>query len=417
MAQPLNRQRPAGASAFGRDVPFRPLAFPESLRIPLPHNTNTANLKPRGSVVRTGEALVIDPSTMSPTPIAPMAGTIGDITEVMLFNGQSFRAVELIVDPQASDETAAMLLPAPDMMTDPEKAARHLAGRGVAADRVASPNLFAQLRQCLEKKPDTLICCAIDSDPDTPLNASVAAMFHEDMIAGLTALADVTGASRRLLVMDNAPPQANAKIETIPLASGYPLTDPTILLYATLRRRLKPGELPVKEGVILIDAPCAASIGAAARRGETMRQVPLVLRDHRAQHTHHLLAPVGMSLDDILRQLRLSSDRALPRGGDALRDRRIHTDAVVSAGELIVHLSMEESPEIPDPCIRCGWCVESCPTHIHPAGLLQAAQNDDPVLALHYGLPACIECGICGYVCPSRLPLLGGIRVLRGSNP
>jgi electron transport complex protein RnfC len=50
---------------------------------------------------------------------------------------------------------------------------------------------------------------------------------------------------------------------------------------------------------------------------------------------------------------------------------------------------------------------------IHPAGLLEAAQDNDPDLAESYGLHACIECGICSYVCPSRLPLLPAIRELR----
>ena len=54
---------------------------------------------------------------------------------------------------------------------------------------------------------------------------------------------------------------------------------------------------------------------------------------------------------------------------------------------------------------------------IHPAGLLEAAQADDPELADAYGLAACIECGICNYVCPSRLPLLEGIRTLRRRGP
>ena len=49
---------------------------------------------------------------------------------------------------------------------------------------------------------------------------------------------------------------------------------------------------------------------------------------------------------------------------------------------------------------------------IQPAGLLEAAQQDDPLLADRYGLDACIECGICTYVCPSHLPILSGIRAL-----
>jgi electron transport complex protein RnfC len=67
----------------------------------------------------------------------------------------------------------------------------------------------------------------------------------------------------------------------------------------------------------------------------------------------------------------------------------------------------------PDPCIRCGWCVEACPSSIHPAGLLDASQRRDHAAADRYGISACVECGLCDYVCPSRLPILNGIRMMR----
>jgi electron transport complex protein RnfC len=99
-----------------------------------------------------------------------------------------------------------------------------------------------------------------------------------------------------------------------------------------------------------------------------------------------------------------------------LRDVQIQPDTILGAGELIIHAAPMDSAAIPGSCIRCGWCADACPTRVHPAGILEAAQLDDPELAERNGLEACIECGICTYVCPSELPLLRGIRTMMGKG-
>ena len=56
-------------------------------------------------------------------------------------------------------------------------------------------------------------------------------------------------------------------------------------------------------------------------------------------------------------------------------------------------------------CIRCGRCIDACPSLLVPERLMEASiRNDlDAFEALH-GME-CVNCGSCSYVCPAKRPL------------
>ena len=150
-----------------------------------------------------------------------------------------------------------------------------------------------------------------------------------------------------------------------------------------------------------------------------MLRVPLAVHERQGPddpgRTHLWLAPVGVCIGEVLTHLDLPGPEHLElRAGGPLRDVRLNAGCIVSGGELGIYVTAKEPHINPDPCIRCGWCIEGCPVGAQPAGILQAAQAESFVLGRRHGLDACIECGICSYVCPSHLPLLHAIRRLRG---
>ncbi len=291
------------------------------------------------------------------------------------------------------------------------------------ADRTNSPSLAGQLR-AIERgaKVSAVVCCLLDTDPAVPLNAAVATTMADELLAGVEALGVAAGGAKLLVVID---PEAAAvwaalrprarrpsRIRLLPLRNDYPQADPSLLIYSLLHRRLPPGRLPTDRGVMLVDGAAAADVG----RGSP-GPVPIAVRDHFAQRTHLLAVPDGTPLADVLRFADIDPLAAVLRSGEFLRDQLIGPGTSVSAaGERVFHVTAPALSANPDPCVRCGWCVEACPTRVHPAGMLDAAQRSDLAAAERYGLSGCIECGICTYVCPTRLPLLGAIRGLRAEQ-
>jgi electron transport complex protein RnfC len=438
-------------SSWPSAVPqLRPLEMPRRLRIPLSGGAvgpvAQVMVRPPGSDVLRGERLTLSPPEASHAPLSPATGRIVGTWRAMLTNGGAVPVVEVepdVVAPHAgSDDVAAPGMPGAHGADDHPQLARTLEGigpkdlpawierlrdAGVWAERRGSPDLTAQLHQALRRPVDTVLCSVLDNDAAVRLNGVMAARHPLELLAGVGLLARLTRANRTsALIEAGAPPQwwkrlrrvgRHCHVDVLALRNDYPQSDPTLLLYALLDRRLRPGRSPVEQGVLILDAAAAVAVGQVLLHEQPMLHVPLAVHDHARHEAHFLLCPVGTALEDALALGGIGVPQGIVlRSGDLLRDAVIPGDAVVGGGELVIHVTPQAAPLHPEPCIRCSWCIESCPVRIQPAGLLEAAQRRQMLLSERFGADACIECGVCSYVCPSRLPLLPAIRGLKRAS-
>jgi electron transport complex protein RnfC len=392
--------------------------------------------KPVWTAVRRGDPLTETTAENFATPLAPADGRIVAVETVELVDGREVPAAVLETEPPAAPDPDEPLNPGGAVATPPsadlfgqigtaERGAwiEALRGAGVWADRWTSPDLLAQLHQSLRRPIDTVLCSALDTDRALPLQGMLADSNGADLAAGVDLIAKIAGASRSWVLVDEVSPEPYqvalgatvGKVggRLVPLRNDYPQANPTLLLYVVLGRRLPPGHLPTEAGTLLLDAAAAVAVGRFVQSREAMLSVPVAVSEPASGRVQFAGAPVGMQVADLLAHLRIPEGSTTLFGGPPLRDVRVKRTAVVAAAELSLYCLAMPVEAVPDACIRCGWCVEACPVHIHPAALLEAVQYDDMDLADDAGLHACIDCGVCSYICPSRLPLLAGIRLLR----
>lgn len=425
----------ATVAASPEGVTLRRLKFPQRLWVPIGLTGDaSAPTVAEGRAVLRGDALVDAPVVSGFVPRAPVAGVTGRVVETILLGGSRIRAMELRctcdrADEEETGDVSHVSDEQPSRTGEGELTewTSRLAGAGIWADRVNSPDLLGQLHQALRRPVDTVVCSLIDADPAMRLNAVVARRFAVEVVEAVELIGRVVGAKRQVLAVEAEVPQRwwgpvrravrDKSIRLSAVHGGYPAGDTTLLLQRVVDRKLRPGRSPVEVGTIVFDAVTAVAVGRLVRRGRSMLQTPLGVVDHRTGQTTYAIAAVGTRLGDVLRELSIDLSHTALRTGDLLRDRLTDEHAVVGGGEVVVHVTHDDAPTNPQACIRCGWCVDACPTGVHPAAVLGAAQSLDTECGRRFGMDACIGCGLCTYVCPSQLPILHGIRQLSQIKP
>jgi len=298
---------------------------------------------------------------------------------------------------------------------------------GIDIDRMTAPRLIDQLLQSATRPIDTVICAALDADPEAAVNGIIATTFADDVRLGVECLAKAVRAARSIIVADTAvraPKLAGRRggdnPRLITIDHIYPQLHPALLLRAVLKRKLVAGRLPVEAGVLMLDAAAAWTLGRLVA-GNVSVAVPAAVRDHRAGRTLFAAIAPEVAIEAVLSSLQvgIESDDAIVTGELLLRT---PANLATPAGKsgLVLHLLPRAAPVAAEPCVRCNWCADVCPTAVLPMLALEAAQFNNVSLADRAGLDGCIECGLCDYVCPSKLPLVAATRIarhVRGAMP
>jgi electron transport complex protein RnfC len=362
------------------------------------------------------------PSSGEPRP--------GEVTRLRLLGGREIDCVandgeeppeELLSQPFIDDVRKAIGRINSD---DRKGVIGSLLAAGVAANRWTCPDLVQQLSTLGDAKIKAVLCSAIDLDPALPVQDTLLAEHGMEVAAGVAGLARLVGATIRVIALpEDSRSQVVAAMKSAagamgirldPLLVEYPLAYPSIVARRSLGVRLGPDTSPTRAGVIFLDAPAALAIGRFFLHAARVTRIPVGVYDRRFNRSHLAWIPPGMRLGDLLTAFDLSVRSTDLFTGHMLLDRAAQpSDIFTAESEYAVFASDHHAPVNPDPCVRCGWCAEACPAEIHPAGLLEAAQQQDMALADRFGVRSCIECGICTHVCPSRLPLLHAIRGMR----
>ncbi|MDE6582370.1 MAG: electron transport complex subunit RsxC [Duncaniella sp.] len=269
---------------------------------------------------------------------------------------------------------------------------------------------------------EVLIINAVECEPYLSCDDMLMRERAEEVLTGVQLLMRAAKVNRAIIAIEENKPEAieimtkTAEgmdgVEVMTMKMKYPQGSEKQLIEATIGKEVPSGGLPIATGAIVQNVATASAVARAVMYDEPLIERMLTLINTADGTAENYLVAVGTPMASLL-----AEDAALPAkiilGGPMMGRPGISLLAPVikgTSGILLLDESQASRLE-PEPCIRCGKCVEACPMGLEPFLLSTLSRLKDFESALEEKVVNCIECGCCSFSCPANRPILDYIRI------
>ena len=277
------------------------------------------------------------------------------------------------------------------------------------------------------KKIETVIVNGCECEPYLTTDNRVMIEEPDRIVSGLRIILKVVQDARGVIAVEDNKPEAIAAlkkvcegvqgIEVAVVKTKYPQGAEKQLIYAITKREVPSGGLPVDVGCIVSNVDTVIAIHRAILRGRPLTRRIVTLTGGAIKNPGNYKARIGTKLGDLVEQAGgfIISPTKVVVGGPMMGTAIFDIDVpIVKTTAGVLFLTKEEAYIPPEQkCIRCGSCVEHCPSGLIPTELsADILKEDGEAFVRHNGLE-CIECGSCSYICPAKKRLAQAIRTIR----
>jgi len=400
--------------------PIEEMPPPTTVVIPLQQHIGAPSepIVKQGDQVRIGDRLS-EPQGFVSVPVhASVSGTVQKIAPLPHPLGDQMLAI--VIENDGQDTVTDAIKPDENYLAlTPDEMRQKIKEAGIAGMGGATFPTHVKLSPPESKPIDILILNGAECEPYLCADNRVMIERPREVVLGLRLLMRAVGAKQGIVAVEANKPQAievlQREVQKVPglrlvvLKVKYPQGAEKQLIYATTRRQVPSGGLPMDVGVCVSNVGTAVAVTEAVIQGKPLVERVVTVSGAVAEPAN-LLVRIGTPLGDLIDLCGGFSQRPhkVIMGGPmmGLAQATLQAPVVKGTSGLVVQGADEASADEPLHCIRCGRCVRACPMGLTPSLLGLMVQRDRIVKARDNHLLDCMECGCCAYVCPAKIPLV-----------
>ena len=379
-----------------------------------------------GDQVKLGEVIGIRYGGFYEQPIhSTVSGTVGKVSKKLHRTGRKVDCVEIRNDFKETyhrsvtdrpDSVIENLTQDEMVQIVKEKSLVGLGGSGFPT----------YIKLATKEKINTVVINAVECEPYLSSDYRLILEHPDRCIAGMKYIMQALNCKKGIIAIksDKTPLKQvlsqvlnhrfpDLDIEVKPLGNHYPQGWEVEVFKWALGIEVPHGELPTKYGVIGFNVSTAAGVFDAIKHNMPVTKRYFTLTGDAVKFPQNYRVKVGTSV----RQLLTLSDGYKEEydkvnvimGGPMMGVSTTSDDVIVSKTTTSV-IVLKDTEYKEEPCVRCGSCVYSCPTHLEPVSIMRAVKRNDKEAMKGLEAYKCIECGLCAYVCTSKIHVTDYVR-------
>ncbi|MCF0112073.1 MAG: RnfABCDGE type electron transport complex subunit C [Erysipelotrichaceae bacterium] len=265
----------------------------------------------------------------------------------------------------------------------------------------------------------TLIINGVECEPYITADYRAIELHTDLLIKGTKTMKKMCGATKAVIAIKESKKElieqvqnALKDVEGVELCAVpdvYPMGWERTLVYQVCNVRYE--KLPSEVGIVVDNATTAIAFAKCLTTGEPIVDKYVTFSGEALNHPANVLVPVGVPVGDIIAELGgFNTEECYLIAGGPMMGRTIPMDKFVVHPYMNAVTVLKYEPTETLGCLRCGRCVDYCPSGLQPVRINTANKIKDVDMLEQLSVMSCIECGMCTYVCPSHIQVTEGIR-------
>ncbi len=286
----------------------------------------------------------------------------------------------------------------------------------------------------LDERAEIILLNCAECEPLLKLHRQLLEQRAEEILETFDGIARTVGAKEAVIGIKReykaAVKAAGRYIDAYPnmriqlLDSAYPMGDEVVLIYEATGRVIRPGGLPIEEGVAVFNVETVYNVYRALKQSTPVID-KLVSVVGEVEHPVTVRVPIGASIGDVVSyagEIKVK-DPAYLVGGPMMGNLATEEDVVTKTTNAVIVLDKSHNlirrkdrnaaidlKRAASSCCQCETCTSLCPRHalghpIEPHKFMRSAANKDfQDTNVFLNTFFCSSCGLCeNFSCPQGL--------------